>query len=154
MQSSTSEISGCTFWIARKTQPFPEIATLPLTLICSCKTLQHCVLWAAAKNGQFCSILATCFHLLSLVSSCDYPESQIGIRKLITTWSGSVFCHTDKLIQINYIVAPLVDAMERSWRGHTWENEEEDRFPFQWQLTDLIQRNKKLYLKTASQYIF
>lgn len=124
----------------------------PSTLIRSCNTLQHCVQWAAAKNGQFCPILATCFHLLFLVSSCDCPESQISIRKLITTWSGSGFSWTNKLIQINYIVTPWLDVMARSWWGHARESEEEDRAPLQWQLTDLIQCKKKpLHLKSPKE---
>lgn len=135
MYLKPTEIPRCTFWIARQTQPFPEITTLPdsknpSTLIRSCNTLRHCILWAAAENRQLCPIPLTCSCLLSPVGSCDCPESQISIRKLIITWNGSVFCQTNKLIQINYIVTPWVEVMERSWMGHARENEEEGRSSF------------------------
>lgn len=87
--------------------------------------------------------------------ACDCPESPISVKKLIVTWRGSVFCGTNKLIQIKYKVISCLDMMERSWRGHAaskWRGRWIS--PIQWQLTDCIQHNKKLHLTSNSQYIF
>jgi len=55
--------------------------------------------------------------LLPLAGGVTAPI-QISVRKLIVTWSGSVFCRTNKLIQRKYKAIACPDAIERSWRGH------------------------------------
>lgn len=101
--------------------------------------------------GSVCSSTSSLFPL----AGCVTAQIQISVRKLIVTWSGSVFCRTNKLIQIKYKATACPDAMERSWRGHAASEHRGRQIPpLQWQLTDLIQHSKNLHLKSNSQYTF
>lgn len=112
-----TEIPWHTFWIARQTQFFPEITALPSILMFGCKTLQHCIPRAAAKNEEFCTIPAMCSNLLSLLAHLTTQKVRSASEYQSILGTGSIFCWTSKLIQINYTVTPWVDTMERSCKG-------------------------------------
>lgn len=68
-------------------------------------------------QSQLSSECSPASSLLPLAGGVTAPI-QISVRKLIVTWSGSVFCRTNKLIQRKYKAIACPDAIERSWRGH------------------------------------